>query len=335
MMRTLRGNIDNMLHSSEKIEVEFERARTLDERLHPHAHLLGAHPLRAPHAYLRGHGDDAIHAHGNEVVRSHGDDAPRSHTHASHYARPFANQPEKQNSAAANHLTPEQLVHLCRAHYISIDIPFIFWLFVICCVIGLFGETLVSYPIDGIWKNRSGLIWGPFSPIYGLGGVLFTIVLNKYWKCSTPVQFLVSALAGGLVEGTAGFLLKNIFGIVAWSYLNHPLNFAGYTSVPMMLVWGVCGTAWFRVALPVFFRLYSYCKKHLSSRVFYIFTVIFMAYMALDITFTLCGFNCWYMRLCGEEQNTPIQQFFAKNYDDDYMSSQFGALSIHPEIVTR
>ena len=238
-------------------------------------------------------------------------------------------------SVKSEQLPIEQNINLYRTHYISVDIPFVFWLFVICCVIGLFGETLVSYPIDGIWKNRSGLIWGPFSPIYGLGGVLFTLVLNKYWKCSIFTQFAVSAIAGGLVEGTAGFLLKYMFGIVAWSYLDHPLNFAGFTSVPMMCIWGACGTTWFRVALPVFYRSYIHCKRHLSPRVFKIFTAIFMAYMAADIVFTLVGFNCWYMRLNGEEVSGPVQQFFALNYDDSYMSSQFGALSMHPEIVKR
>ena len=41
----------------------------------------------------------------------------------------------------------------------------LFWIFVICSVVGLVVETIVSYPIDGIWKDRAGLVWGPFSPI--------------------------------------------------------------------------------------------------------------------------------------------------------------------------
>ena len=52
----------------------------------------------------------------------------------------------------------------------------LFWIFVICSVIGLVVETIVSYPIDGIWKDRAGLVWGPFSPIYGVGGMLITAV---------------------------------------------------------------------------------------------------------------------------------------------------------------
>ena len=34
-------------------------------------------------------------------------------------------------------------------------------IFVLASVIGLVIETLVSYPIDGVWKDRAGLVWGP------------------------------------------------------------------------------------------------------------------------------------------------------------------------------
>ena len=50
----------------------------------------------------------------------------------------------------------------------------LFWIYTIASVVGLVLETVVSAPIDGERRNRYGLVWGPFSPIYGGGAALMT-----------------------------------------------------------------------------------------------------------------------------------------------------------------
>ena len=55
----------------------------------------------------------------------------------------------------------------------------LFWIYTIASVVGLVLETVVSAPIDGEWRNRYGLVWGPFSPIYGVGALLMTLFLHR------------------------------------------------------------------------------------------------------------------------------------------------------------
>ena len=131
----------------------------------------------------------------------------------------------------------------------------LFWIFVIASFIGLVGETIVSTFMDGFVKNRAGLVWGPFSPLYGLGAVLMTIALNDFKGRSTLLIFTVAAAVGGGLEFVAGWFWKNFFGIVAWSYVDQPLNFGGYTCVGMMIVWGLAGVAWVRAGIPLTMRI--------------------------------------------------------------------------------
>ena len=66
--------------------------------------------------------------------------------------------------------------------------------------LGLILETVVSYFVDGRWESRVGFIWGPFSPIYGVGGVLITLALHRFENASPLVIYAVSAAFGAAFE---------------------------------------------------------------------------------------------------------------------------------------
>ena len=87
----------------------------------------------------------------------------------------------------------------------------LFWIFVICSVIGLVVETIVSYPIDGIWKDRAGLVWGPFSPIYGVGGMLITMALWNLRDKSALAMGICAGFVGAGFEFIAGWFWETLF----------------------------------------------------------------------------------------------------------------------------
>ena len=55
----------------------------------------------------------------------------------------------------------------------KINVHQIFWYFVLFSMLGLAIETLYARFTMGIWESRKGFIWGPFCPIYGVGGTYF------------------------------------------------------------------------------------------------------------------------------------------------------------------
>ena len=73
---------------------------------------------------------------------------------------------------------------------------YLVFVFTVCSILGLILETIVSYFVDGRWESRVGFIWGPFSPIYGVGGVLITLALHRFENASPLVIYAVSAAFG-------------------------------------------------------------------------------------------------------------------------------------------
>jgi len=48
------------------------------------------------------------------------------------------------------------------------EITVIFWLFVIGSIVGYIYEMIVVLVQKGYFESRQGLIYGPFTPIYGI-----------------------------------------------------------------------------------------------------------------------------------------------------------------------
>lgn len=206
----------------------------------------------------------------------------------------------------------------------------LFWIFVIASFIGLVGETIVSTFMDGFVKNRAGLVWGPFSPLYGLGAVLMTIALNDFKGRSTLLIFTVAAVVGGGLEFVAGWFWKNFFGIVAWSYVDQPLNFGGYTCVGMIIVWGLAGVAWVRAGIPLIMRIIDLIPPQARG----IVTAIMAVFMATDIAVTLLSFNFWFERLAGAPIDTPIASFFDQHFGNDWMANRFQTMSVWTNLAS-
>ena len=204
-------------------------------------------------------------------------------------------------------------------------------LFVIASVVGLIGETIVSYPVDGVWKDRAGLLWGPFSPIYGLGAVLMTVLLAPVRTKSTPVLFVVAAVVGAAFEYAVGRFWETFFGIVAWSYQSHPLNIGGHTCVCVAVMWGVLGVAWTRIALPWLLGVIRRIPRGATS----VLSGLFAVFLAVDIVMTFAAFECWYDRHAGNAPDTAVEQYFAQHYGDDFMTARFQTMSMYTELALR
>ena len=205
------------------------------------------------------------------------------------------------------------------------------WLFIICSLIGLFAEVIVSAIIDGRWESRAGFVFGPLSPIYGAGAVLFTLCVNPLRNRPILIQFLAAALIGGVFEYAAGWFLESRFGIVAWSYINEPINFHGHTCVGISLIWGAVGVAWTIWALPRMVFLIEMIPNNVRTPL----TALVFALLVADAACTLAALDCWYLRMSGNLPTGVVQHFFATYFDDNFMQSRFETMGMWPVLASR
>lgn len=216
--------------------------------------------------------------------------------------------------------------------YIALDFFNIFWLFTIASVGGLIVETIYHFALyNGELQDRAGLLWGPFSPIYGCGAVLVTVCLNRMWKANPFLIFCASAVIGGAFEYCTSWFMEVAFGITAWDYTGRWLSIDGRTSGQFMFFWGLIGVVWVRWLLP---RLLALINR-IPWKVRYSLTAVCAVLMVIDIVFTLMALDCWYGRMAGQPQTSPVAMWFSERYSDAYMANRFQTMHLDPSKAGR
>ena len=218
--------------------------------------------------------------------------------------------------------------------FIALNFFNLFWIFVVCCVLGLMIETAYHFLVvnPGHYQDRAGLLFGPFSPIYGCGAVLMTIFLNRFHKSNWLVIFLVAAVIGGAFEAFVSLFMQYAFGAVAWDYSNMPGSlFGGRTCLPFMACWGLLGVVWIKLLLPFMLRLVNFIPWNWR----YMLTTVAACFMLVDAVMTLQALDCWYMRLSHDPVDTPLQQFYDHEFGDAYMADRFQSMTIVPSDAVR
>ena len=227
--------------------------------------------------------------------------------------------------------------------FIELDFFNLFWVFVVCSVLGLIIEVVYHMVVvdPGVYQDRAGLLYGPFSPIYGVGAVLMTVALNRFWRANPVVIFLVSAVIGGLFEAAVSWFMQVGFGAVAWDYSGSTIFglfpdpvaelFGGRTSTLFMCMWGALGFVWIKLCLPWLLKLINLIPWQAR----YSLTTLCAVLMLVNAVMTLQSLECWYQRESGLAPSSPVEEFYAEHYDDAYMANRFQSMTITPEDSAR
>lgn len=219
--------------------------------------------------------------------------------------------------------------------FIRLDFFNVFWTFVVCCFLGDIVEVMFHMVVvdPGVYQDRAGLLYGPFSPIYGLGAVFMTMALNRLKDKNIILLFAVCTVIGGVFEYLVSWFMEIGFGAIAWDYHDQWLGwvFDGRTCPLYAAMFGLLGVVWIRLLLPRLLKLIN--RIPWNKRV--IVTTVCGVLMFVNCFMTLQALDNWYARVAGKQPASPVEQFYADYYPNEFMENRFQSMTIFPDNAAR
>jgi hypothetical protein len=134
-----------------------------------------------------------------------------------------------------------------RPKYSLINITLMFLLF---SFIGWVFECSLFLIEDGVVINR-GTMYGPWIPIYGVGGIVIITIVNRFYKKPLVCFFMIIAVCAP-IEYIGAWLLWQTRHLKYWDYSDYFLNLQGRICLESMLNFAIMGTVGIYVIAPVF-----------------------------------------------------------------------------------
>ncbi len=147
-------------------------------------------------------------------------------------------------------------------------------LFVIYSFSGWLIEVIGEFIKSKKFINRGFLI-GPVCPIYGVGGLLITLLLSNYSKDYFAV-FGLSAILCGSLEYFTSYIMEKLFNKRWWDYSNYKYNINGRVCLEIIVLFALAGLLVVELFDPLFSRLLSYLSKDVLDFLCISFGIVFI-----------------------------------------------------------
>lgn len=155
--------------------------------------------------------------------------------------------------------------------------------FFVYSIIGFIIEGLYTLIVSGHFS--SGILYGPWTPVYGLGALLTIIISRKIFKnmhksrlVETITTFIILTVILTFIEWLGGILIENIYHETLWNYKHYKYNIGKYIALEMSLVWGFTSIFIIYYIKPLIDKLEKRIPKYL--------TIIFSILFIIDLTLT-------------------------------------------------
>ena len=203
----------------------------------------------------------------------------------------------------------------------------VFWLFFIGSIVGLLLEILFHEVMYGEYQARFGLVWGPFSPIYGAGAAILTVFLNRFWHEHNVIIFTAAMIIGSLIEYITSWGMEIFFGAVSWDYTGTFGSLNGRTNFVFGVMWGLLGLIWVRIILPIIKEGFDHID--FKSRLVQAISAVLVVFMIANITFTVGALSRQSERACDIPATNFAQEYFDEHYPDEWMQMRFENMEVN------
>lgn len=212
--------------------------------------------------------------------------------------------------------TVDQSVHIFAK---GLCLDKLVWVFLLCALLGDIIETFYCGLVDGEWMNRSSVLYGPFSFVWGIGAVVLTISLRRLAKKSDRWVFIGGFVIGGVYEYMCSVFTELVFGTVFWDYSDMPLNIGGRTNVLFCFFWGLLALVWVKDLYPPMDRAIEKVPP-VAGKIATWAVVFVMVCNGLLTGAVMLRYNT---RAVRPAPTGIVEQFLDSRYDDDYIERRW------------
>lgn len=223
---------------------------------------------------------------------------------------------------------PEENVQPVDITRISLNIYWVFWLFLIAGVAGDLIEVVFWLITRGELISRSSLLYGPFSIVWGAGAVLLTLVFHRMDDQSAARIFMTGTVLGGAYEYICSWIQETLFGACFWDYRHLPLNLNGRVNLVFCLLWGGVAIVWVRLAYPALYGLVSRIPRQAGRRAAGAAAVFLACSTAVSLA-ALCRMD---QRREGVPALGAVTRFLDEAYPDSILKDRYPNMGILDEI---
>ena len=195
----------------------------------------------------------------------------------------------------------------------------VFIIFMIGSILGYVVEMIVAFVQNGHFVSRQGLLYGPFTPVYGIGILVYYIFFKIVKNRNKKIVFISSMILGGITEYLCSYIQEKAFGTVSWDYSNWLFNINGRTTLIHCTYWGLAGLLYVSYIEPLIPKIEEVVRNHkvkimaTSVAIFMVFNVAISSMAAIRQK----------ERQENIAANSKIDVFLDNTYPDEYMDEVF------------
>ena len=195
------------------------------------------------------------------------------------------------------------------------------------CFIGSFLGVVVELGwcrlTRGYLESRSGLVYGPFNLLYGVGAVVLTVTLYNFRNRGKWLSFAGGTIVGSIVEYVCSWAQEMAFGSRSWDYSTKPFNLNGRICLMYSLLWGLLGVFWVKSIYP---RMAKWILK-IPNRAGKLLTWVLTAFFIFNAVVTCIAVYRWSARISGVPANDAFWQFIDARFTNERMQRIFANMS--------